>query len=123
MSKRVWVAEDDAELRKLLVTVLRKDGHTVRELGNGAELWSALEPVLGSPELPNVILSDHSMPFLSGMDVLARLREAGERLPFILITAFPSEETEGAASLHGAQIFKKPFDLKRIREAVRSLPM
>jgi DNA-binding response OmpR family regulator len=121
MGKRVWVAEDDGELRRLLVAVLRKDGHQVRELGDGAELWQALESALESADLPNLVLSDQAMPHLSGVDVLARLRQAGAAVPFILITAFPSEETRRAASAHGAQVFNKPFDLKLIRETVRSL--
>jgi DNA-binding response OmpR family regulator len=121
MGKRVWVAEDDGELRRLLVAVLRKDGHQVRELGDGAELWKALERALDSADLPHLVLSDQSMPHLSGMEVLRRLREVGVDVPFILITAFPSEETRTAASQHSARVLDKPFDLKLIRETVRSL--
>src|SRR5690348_7741726 len=121
MGRCVWVAEDDAELRRLLVAVLRKDGHRVRELGDGEELWKALSAVLGGPDAPELVLSDQSMPRLSGIDVLRRLREAGAQLPFILITAFPSEETKSVAREHGARVLHKPFDLKVIREAVRAL--
>lgn len=117
---RIWVAEDDGELRRLIVTVLRKDGHEVRELPDGQALWQALESALGTPELPQLVVSDHAMPRLSGTEVLARLRACEPSLRFILLTAFPSDEITRAAAQHGALLLHKPFDLRNFRETVRT---
>ena len=66
------VADDDPDVRTYLVTVLKRDGHTVTEVGDGQ---AALEAIRDT-DFDLVVLDVH-MPKLTGLDVLARLREAG----------------------------------------------
>jgi CheY-like chemotaxis protein len=121
---RVLVAEDDPEMRKLVVDALRKDGHEVLEAHDGASMLVILAEVfhldstLGGID---VIVSDMRMPVWSGLELLERLADAGWRIPSILMTAFGDEETRRSAARVGAMLMDKPFAMGELREAVNRL--
>lgn len=75
---RVIVADDDAELRRLIASVLRADGHQVVEAASGTQLASVVlkHAISGQPasKLADVIISDIRMPGCSGLQVLADMR-------------------------------------------------
>lgn len=118
---RVLVAEDDREMRKLILRTLRKDGFSAEGVGSGSELLHRIGTSLlsstGAP--PDLIISDIRMPGFSGLEVLSGLREADWSMPVILITAFGDEETHAEARrLGAAAVFDKPFDIDDLRTAV-----
>lgn len=119
---RLLLAEDDFELRELLASVLRADGHDVVEARDGIELWDLLtrNGVGQSDATPfSVIVSDVRMPGLSAFDVLSKLRLELATVPVILITAFGDQTTHSRALHLGAsRVFDKPFDCDELREAV-----
>ncbi|HEV8325337.1 MAG TPA: response regulator [Myxococcota bacterium] len=107
---RVLVAEDDHEMRSLLVATLRRDGCVVEEAVDGADLLARLSAGF------DLVISDVRMPGLTGLEVLARLRRAGGSTPFILITAFGDADLHAEARRVGtATVFDKPFDLDDLR--------
>lgn len=79
---KILVAEDDKELRHLFQHVLVKNGYSVRGVSNGKE---ALE-VLGS-DYYDMIISDIMMPEIDGYMLVQQLREAGNMIPVLMITA------------------------------------
>jgi DNA-binding NtrC family response regulator len=117
---RVVVAEDDAELRRLLAGKLRRQGYDVVEVGTGERLAQHLiaEGALSDTDL---IVSDIRMPGLSGMDLLAYLQTRGEFPPVALITGFGDQPTRQEAKALGATaFFDKPLDLDELVAWVRS---
>lgn len=119
---RVFLAEDDLEVRRLLAHALRKDGHTVIEFESGTQLLEfvrGLSRGASEESRPDVIVSDIRMPGKSGLDVLASLREVGWRTPFVLTTAFGDAATHARARAAGAfAVFDKPFDVDDLRTVV-----
>lgn len=119
---RVLVAEDDAEMRALLVEALRGDGFEVLEARHGSELMQLLAARLdegGELRMLDLLVSDVRMPGWSGLDVLQALREVHARIPVILITAFGAAELHARAREYGACVmFDKPFDVDDLRTAV-----
>ena len=122
---RVLVAEDDPEMRRLLVWNLRKVGFDTVECSDGWELLDHLgRPVLtGEPDDFDLIVSDIRMPGVTGLEILEGIHETEWFVPMILITAFGSEEVHKQAERLGAAgMFDKPFDIdnliKRIREVL-----
>ena len=118
---RVLLAEDNSELRDLLVSALRRDGYEVIEAHSGFNMLEEVGVLLqrgeGSPV--DLIISDHRMPGFLGLEILAGMRQAGFNLPFILITGFGDKEThEEAARLGATAVFDKPFDVDELRAAV-----
>jgi DNA-binding response OmpR family regulator len=121
---RVLVAEDDAAMRDLIASDLRREGYEVVVAGSAEELFARIGRIAvrggGSPESIAVIISDIRMPGLSGMDVLSAVRGASWRTPVILITAFGSEEIHREAAELGARaVLDKPFTMERLRDLVR----
>jgi CheY-like chemotaxis protein len=120
--RTVLVAEDDLELRTLIVDELRRDGYEVLTVANGAELFDFMIDAICSDSEPDVIVSDIRMPGFSGLDVLKHLKTAESRAPVVLITAFPTEETLDRARKLGATArLGKPFDLDDLRSAVAAV--
>ena len=119
--RRVLVAEDDPDMRRLIAAVLRAAGHKVVEARHGMDILDRLEGTIWSEraDLFDVIVSDVSMPGLSGLDVLAALRCARWTTPVVLITAFGDAETRAEAlSLGAAAFLDKPLDPDELRAAV-----
>jgi CheY-like chemotaxis protein len=120
-SRRVLLAEDDDQLRCLLASVLREDGHEVIEAGDGLELLATMESLLADAHASRnlVIVADVNMPGLTGLDVLAIIRCAHLKIPFCIITAFADPETRAEAfDLSAAAVLDKPVDIDVLRSAV-----
>jgi DNA-binding response OmpR family regulator len=121
---RVLVAEDDPEMRRLVVEALRKDGHDVMEAADGGRMLVRLaEAFDGKPSVVSidVIVSDMRMPLYNGLELLERLAEARWRVPCILMTAFGDEETRQRTDRIGAVLFDKPLAMDALRAAVNRL--
>ena len=113
----VLVAEDDAELRKLIAAILSSDGYDVVEVSNGNELLEYMRAQRG--RYPDVILSDICMPGRTGFDILRELRARGIMTPVVLMTAFGEEFSEQAARELGAlTLVEKPFEIDDLRMIV-----
>jgi DNA-binding response OmpR family regulator len=120
---RVLVAEDDAEMRRLVSDALRADGFDVCEASDGGRLLIITDPTNAEERL-DLIISDIRMPICSGLRVLENLRRAHRPIPVILMTAFGDDDTRAKASHLGALLLDKPFTVGDLRSAVRKiLPM
>jgi CheY-like chemotaxis protein len=121
---RVLVAEDDREMRRLVVESLRKDGHDVTEAADGGRLLVRLAEVFDrDPAMAavDIIVSDVRMPICSGLDLIERMFEARWRIPCILMTAFGDDDIRRRAGAVGALLLDKPLSLDELREAVGRL--
>lgn len=112
---RVFLAEDDAQMRRMVAEALRRHGHSVLEASDGPALLSDLGRVFWGPGTESddsVIISDARMPGRGGLAILRGIRQFPWCPPFILITAFGDEEThQEAARLGVLRVLDKPFDL------------
>lgn len=119
----VVVAEDDDDMRNLIVRALREEGFKVDAVRSGWELLNYLGAriVDGRAEPPlDLIISDVRMHGITGLSVLAGLRDTQWMTPFILITAFGDAKLHGEARRLGAlAVFDKPFALGDLRRLAR----
>lgn len=86
----VLLVEDEIDLRDNIEIVLTHAGHEVLTAGDGREALTVIE---ASP--PDVVVSDISMPVMTGMQLLARVRQTMPALadmPFIFLTALGDKE-------------------------------
>lgn len=124
---RVLVAEDDAELRRLLGAVLSSWGYEPILVADG----SRADEMLAGEEGPSLAILDWMMPGLTGVDVVRRARARANRaLRVIVLTARDQPEDTLMALEAGADEYvTKPFDfadlrarLDRLRDDQDTLP-
>jgi two-component system phosphate regulon response regulator OmpR len=83
---RIWVVDDDPEVRSLLASYLSEQGYSVRTLADGAQLKARLDGQLGG-ERPDLLVLDLMLPGEDGLTLLRRLRDGGDPLPVLMLTA------------------------------------
>ncbi|WP_433793679.1 response regulator [Actinoplanes sp. CA-252034] len=110
----IVVAEDDTDIAQLLSTVLSNAGHTVRTAPSGL---AALD-MIGEAGADLVIL-DHHMPGMSGLDVAGRLRgdAATASIPVIMLSAAAPAAARGLCDM----TISKPVRPKHVVEAANEL--
>jgi CheY-like chemotaxis protein len=121
---RVIVADDDEQMRSLLLHVLTDEGYEVVEAADGHELGELLQIDGTRPILANVdaVIADIRMPGSGGLEVLAALRAVDWAMPVILITAFLDDDVAAeGARLGAAAVFSKPFILRDLVATMQSL--
>jgi len=111
---KILVADDDEGVRVGLAANLELEGYEVAEARDGAEAIA----LIGASSY-DLIVSDAVMPSATGVEVLSALRHRGLDTPFILISAFVSEELVTRALSDGLfAMLYKPFAMDRILEVV-----
>jgi DNA-binding NtrC family response regulator len=119
----VLLAEDDDDLRSLVATLLRRDGHMVIEARDGSDLMADLAcAYLTGSECADepLVVTDLRLPVADSLSVIRAIRSQGRRPPFILMTAFGDSDIHAEAVRLGAlAVLDKPFDVDRLRNAVR----
>jgi DNA-binding response OmpR family regulator len=104
--KNVLLAEDDELLAALLNFRLVKEGYTVQLSRDGREVKEQL-----TKQMPDIIVSDIMMPYFSGMELIAYVRnELNSKVPIIIISSAGNEENVLNAFELGANDFiSKPI--------------
>lgn len=114
-TRRVLVADDDAALRTLLARVLAEAGYEVVTAADGTAAQELLAP--GGIDL---LLVDVWMPGLTGLDLLAWLKQAGRPIRAIVMTGDDTPETLlGAIRAQACSYIRKPFAPLDLVELVR----
>jgi CheY-like chemotaxis protein len=118
----VLLAEDDDEMRTLLASSLRLDGHDVIEARDGRELVARTGPGPDGASSYDLVVSDVLMPGAGGITVLSRLAHDESPPPIVVITAFGTEDLHAWARAIGAvATFDKPFDIDDLRTVVMNV--
>lgn len=121
-SPRVLLAEDDDEMRRLLVRALSRDGYEVIAAANGVSMLAMVDDERHDAPSYDLVITDLRMPGIGGMEVLDAIRRRGWTVPMIIVTGFASDDThERAAHLGATIVFQKPFDVDDLRAAVGTL--
>jgi twitching motility two-component system response regulator PilH len=99
------VADDDADICRLSSAALRQQGYEVSTVADGAAAWAAL-----NHQRFDLLITDNSMPELTGIELLHRMRAGRVPLAAILVSGtLPKEEYPCAPWLHPAAILLKPY--------------
>jgi DNA-binding NtrC family response regulator len=109
--ERLLIVEDDATARVGLQQLVTKWGFVVETASDGEEALSKA-PGFG----PGIVLTDLVMPRMGGLELLRRLREMGDEVTTVILTAQGTVETAVEAIKEGAYDYlTKPVDLHRLR--------
>jgi two-component system cell cycle response regulator CpdR len=114
---RALVAEDDEEMRALVVLALRDEHFEVDEVGDGRLMWVR---TIHSRRY-DLVVSDLRLPMVDGLTVLEDLRERVPSTGLILMTAFADDSVRVRARELGVVLLDKPFQMGELRAAARHL--
>lgn len=114
---KVLVAEDEQEMRRVLVTALRMNSYEVVDVADGqAALEAACEGTY------DCLVFDVMMPKMTGVEALGQIRAGGDMTPILLLTAKAEVEDRIDGLDAGADDYlTKPFALGELLARIRSL--
>ncbi len=116
---RVLVADDDRDMRDAVAGVLQALGADVIRASSGGELIERM-----ADEGPfDLLVTDISMPWMSGLQAVHAVRSAGLATPIIVMTAMKDERIPSQVEALGknAVLLRKPFELDELEAAASKL--
>ncbi|MGA2686195.1 MAG: response regulator [Verrucomicrobiota bacterium] len=114
---RILVVDDDRDVRRISAQALIGSGYHVDAAEDGVAAWEALQA-----KAFNLLITDHNMPKLTGVELVRKLRSARMALPVILATGkLPTEALTQNPSLQLAALLPKPFSIDELLETVRTV--
>ena len=117
MSKKtILLIEDDDLLRKLIEEFLEESEYIVLEAKDGLE---GIEII--NKKAFDLIIVDVVLPYVSGIGVIKVAKTRYPEMPIVCITGYGHFPEKLAAEEHADKILHKPFELKKLVEAIKSL--
>jgi len=118
---QVLIVEDDASVRTTLTMLLQASGYEVSTAVNGVEALELLKK-----ELPAVLISDLTMPGMSGLQLLSSVREQFPSLPLVAMSGNYETRDDVAGGMIADAFYAKghghPGILLRILAEMISVP-
>ncbi len=113
----VLVVDDEPQVREIVATYLERDGFRVRTAANGAEALAEL-----AAKRADLVILDLMLPGIDGLAVLKKLRESGDQVPVIVLSA-KGRESERVAGLElGADDYlAKPASPREVAARARAV--
>jgi two-component system response regulator PilR (NtrC family) len=116
MKIRILVVDDELSMREFLSILLEREGYDVAVAGSAGEALQLMESALFE-----MVLSDVNMPGLSGIELLARIKEKSPETAVLMLTAFSTAEQAVEAMKLGAYDYVcKPFKNEEIKQLVKN---
>ena len=114
---RILIVDDDTSILQLSTEVLTNSGYAVDTAEDGAAAWQAL-----NTDNYDLLITDHNMPKVTGLELVGKLRAARMALPVILATgAMPTEELDRQPWLRIEATLLKPFTIPMLLETVQEV--
>jgi DNA-binding response OmpR family regulator len=115
----ILLAEDERAVAFSIAFALKTDGHNVQVVADG---WQALASINVEPDRFGLLITDHSMPGLTGVELIQRLREESFRGKIMVLSAHLSAENRAAyEALAVDAMVSKPFDVHELRATITRL--
>lgn len=117
--ERILFVDDEEDLASLVAEMLRLHGYQVTSMTSGI---AALETFTAAPHDFDMVITDQTMPKISGMDLAEALLKVRPDLPIILCTGYSAKIShEAAAKIGIAEYFLKPFNAKELLRSIRKV--
>ncbi len=114
---RILVVEDDLEIAEPLVRTLQGEGYTVAHVEDGATALALIEQTH-----PDAVVLDLGLPKIDGIDVCRTVRERGDDVPILILTARTSELDLVVGLDAGADDYlQKPFRSSELLARLRAM--
>lgn len=117
MSKRVLVAEDFDDVRKMMKVFFEHDGYEVLEAADGYEAVQ-----MAVTEQPDLIIMDIAMPVMDGIQATTAIRqhEHMSEVPIVAVTAYADFYYNRALDVGCTDVVAKPVDLSQLQPVINA---
>ncbi len=114
---RILLAEDERSLARAIVKIFEKNNYSADAVHNGEDALLYLEG--GNYD---VVVLDVMMPKMDGFTTLKKIRETGNPIPVLMLTARAETDDKVLGLDSGANYYlTKPFDTKELLAAIRAI--
>lgn len=115
--RRILVVDDDISTRRLDTAMLIQYGYRVDVAEDGAVAWEAL-----NNDRYDLLITDHNMPKVTGVELLKKLHGARMAVPVIMATgSFPHDEFAQSPWLQPATTLLKPYSIEKLLGTVKAI--
>jgi DNA-binding NtrC family response regulator len=112
--KKILLLDDEERLLDLLGDFVEDMGHDVKMFNHSVEAYEAFA---ATPDAFKMIITDHTMPELSGLGLIAKVREISKDTPCVLTSGAALDEIEGLLeSDPNFHYLKKPYKRVHLKE-------
>jgi len=115
-AKTVLVVDDHEATRQTIARMLEAGGFSVRTASNGPE---ALEMLAARRDEIDLVLSDVTMPGMTGIDLSYQIRDQYHDVPVAIVSGDVSELERSIIGRAEVPFIKKPFHAESLYSAVR----
>ena len=118
-AERIVIIDDEQPIVDTLQAILTDQGYKIMAYVNSLEALNAIEK---NPNEVDIIISDYSMPQMSGLEIAEKLNAAGINIPIILTSGFFGENIEDRVKYVGiTELIAKPINSYQIMEAIHRI--
>lgn len=104
--RKLLVVEDDSDINELICKILKKEGYETESAYSGSEALLRI-----SMETFDILLVDLVIPGINGEGVIGRLRQEGNQIPIIVLSAqIPIEEKVAILNMGADDYIIEPFE-------------
>ncbi len=115
----ILLVDDEEALMRVEKQMLEELGYRVTARASGME---ALKAFHGDPEAFDLVITDQTMPFMTGMELARKLLEIRKDIPIILYSGFNEAVTiEKAGAVGIRAVMMKPLILSELAQAIRGV--
>ncbi len=117
--ERILLVDDEDQLARVGKRLLEPLGYRVTALTNSFEAWLEIRD---NPDVFDLVITDQTMPQMSGTELAAEISQIRSDLPLILLSGYPASGLEQRARTAGVRAFlPKPVSKRELGETVRRL--
>ncbi|MBI3316466.1 MAG: response regulator [Candidatus Omnitrophica bacterium] len=108
---RILYVEDNPHVRDIIVMFLERGGHKVETADTGLEAFEKFQGNRGNYDL---IIADRALPFMTGDELVLRIKKLNPKLPVIMLSGTITEDTAPQADI----VLMKPVTMEDLQEAI-----
>ena len=117
-SERVLIVDDEQAMVELGTKMLQRLGYQVVAVTDSRE---ALDIFLSKPREFDLVITDYTMPRLTGTDLARAIRRTRADIPIILCTGFNHKTSESDMAELGVSVIMKPYDMRQMAKLIRTV--
>jgi CheY-like chemotaxis protein len=118
-AERILVVDDEAMLAEMTMTLLKRLGYTVTVRTSS---WDALDLFRQAPQSFDMVITDQTMPQMTGIELAQAMLAIRPQLPIILCTGYSNKISENKIKACGIKgLLMKPFSRNNIADLIRRI--